>query len=383
MGAILSEELLGRVRSRAAGYDAANRFPEEDLAELADAGYLAAAVPAALGGSDLTVVELAHEQMRLAGAAPATALAVNMHQVWVAVARGLNAAGDHSADFVLSEAVAGEVFAFGISEPGNDLVLFGSTSEARPDGAGGYTFHGRKTFTSLSPVWTRLGTFGIDRTGAEPHSVFAFVERDEGGFEILDDWDTLGMRASRSCTTVLDGAHAPAERVVRRIPPGRTRDRFVLEIFGCFEILLGAVYVGIAERALEVAVAAVQERSSRKRGGAPLATDPDVRVRLARTAIALDGIRPQIDALARDLEAGVDRGERWLPQLSAAKFRAVEVARSVVQESLRAAGGSAYFAGSELSRLYRDVTAGMFHPSNDESVIGAWGDLLFGPIEPA
>ncbi len=177
--------LLERIHERAAEYDRDNRFPDEDFKELVEAGYLTALVPRELGGKGLTLEELTLEQMRLAGAAPATALAVNMHHVWMGVARSLHEAGDTSVDFVLRESAAGEVVAFGISEPGNDLVLFGSQSEARPDGAGGYSFYGTKIFTSLSPVWTRLGTFGTDSAGEDgPHSVFAFITREGGGVEV-------------------------------------------------------------------------------------------------------------------------------------------------------------------------------------------------------
>ena len=38
---VLTQDLLDRIRSRAAGYDASNSFFDEDLAELRDAGYLA------------------------------------------------------------------------------------------------------------------------------------------------------------------------------------------------------------------------------------------------------------------------------------------------------------------------------------------------------
>jgi alkylation response protein AidB-like acyl-CoA dehydrogenase len=379
---ILTEELLDRIRGRAATYDRENRFPDEDLDELKAAGYLTALVPQEYGGQGLNLQEMTREQMRLAGAAPATALAVNMHHVWVGVARGLHAAGDGSADFVLEEAAAGEVFAFGISEAGNDLVLFGSSSVAKPDGEGGFSFYGTKIFTSLSPVWTRLGTFGTDPTGPEPHSVFGFVSREGGGVQVKDDWDTLGMRGSQSCTTVLDGAHAPADRVVRRIPSGLTKDPFVFGIFANFEILLASVYTGIARRALDLAVGTVRGRTSMKNQGAPYSNDPDIRWRLADAAMALDGIYPQVDAVARDIDDGVDRGDLWMPQLSAVKSRATEVALRVVEQATRASGGSSYFTANELSRLYRDVLAGVFHPSDDESVHGAWANALLGPLVP-
>lgn len=381
--AYLSDEVLERIRGRAARLDRENAFFDEDLEDLRAAGYLTAMVPVELGGGGLTLQQLTLEQMRLAGAAPATALAVNMHQVWVGVANTVRAHGDSSMDFVLEEAAAGELFGFGISEAGNDLVLFGSSSEARPDGDGGYRFHGTKIFTSLSPAWTRLGTFGTDSSGDDgPHSVYGFVRRDDPGVTVKDDWDTLGMRASQSCTTILDGAHAPADRVVRRIPPGPTMDPLIFGIFANFEILLASVYTGVAQRAIEVATDTVKRRTSLKNQGAPYSNDPDIRWRLADAALALDGIYPQIELIARDVDALVDRGPRWMPQLSAVKSRATETALRVVEQCIRVSGGSSYFNRSELSRLYRDVLAGIFHPSDDESVHGAWANALLGPVVP-
>src|SRR5690554_3399286 len=149
---LLSDDLLERIRARASGYDSDNAFPHADLKELAAAGYLAALVPVELGGSGLTLLEVTREQARLATAAPATALAVNMHLIWTSIARMFRGRGDHSLDYVLTEAAAGEIYAFGISEPGNDLVLFDSATDARRQSDGGYSFTGIKIFTSLSPV---------------------------------------------------------------------------------------------------------------------------------------------------------------------------------------------------------------------------------------
>ena len=108
---VLPDSLLDRVRGRAAAYDRDNAFFHEDLGELAAAGYLKLFVPESDGGLGLGLAAAAQCQRRLATAAPATALAVNMHLVWTGVAQVLAARGDHSLDFVLQEAAAGEVFA--------------------------------------------------------------------------------------------------------------------------------------------------------------------------------------------------------------------------------------------------------------------------------
>ncbi|HEY0373906.1 MAG TPA: acyl-CoA dehydrogenase family protein, partial [Amnibacterium sp.] len=213
MRRLLDDDLLARIHERAAGHDRDNTFPEEDLAELRAAGYLAALVPERFGGAGLSLEQLTVEQTRLAASAPATALAVNMHLVWTAVAKTLTDRGDASLDFVLEEAARGEVFGFGVSEAGNDLVLFGSSTTARPLPDGGYAYTGTKTFTSLSPVWTRLGTFGLDTTSDDaPRIVWGFLDRAARGIEIVPDWDTLGQRATQSNTTHLDGVVVPADR---------------------------------------------------------------------------------------------------------------------------------------------------------------------------
>jgi len=375
----LDDDLLERIRSRAAGYDAANAFPDEDLAELRDAGYLRAGVPTELGGHGLSLRELAAEQRRLAGAAPATALAINMHLVWTSVAVVLRERGDDTLDWLLREAAAGEVFAFGISEAGNDLVLFDSGTTAEPLPDGGYRFAGRKVFTSLAPVWTRLGTFGRDDSSPDaPKLVYAFVER---GAEVvtLDDWDMLGMRATRSNTTSLEGAPAAADRVIRRLDPGPNPDPLVFAIFASFEVLIANVYAGLATRALELAAASASARTSRATG-LRAADDPVTRWKVAEAAIELDGLLIAADALARDVDEQAPHGRAWFAKLVGLKTRAARVAGDVVRRSAAIAGASSYRADAELARLQRDVVAAGFHPSNEDSAHRTVADAWLGPI---
>lgn len=381
---ILTDELLERFRERAAVHDRENTFPDDDLADLKDAGYLAILVPRELGGAGLGLAEASVLQQRLAGAAPATALAINMHLVWTGVAKVLADRGVDALRFVQEGAAAGEVFAFGISEAGNDLVLFGSGTDAAPLPDGGYAFTGTKIFTSLAPVWTQLGLHGLDATSEDaPQMVYAFVPRSEvqaGRVVVRDDWDTLGMRGTQSRTTELHAAVAPADRVVRRLAPGPNPDPLVFGIFSVFELLLASVYTGIARRALDLAVAAAGRRTS-KRTGKPYRQDPDIRWRIADMALAYDALPPQLESLARDVDELVDHGQRWFSLLAGVKHRAVTAAKSIVDEAVLVAGGSSYFSANELSRLYRDVLAGLFHPSDPESAHSTVATAWLGPLE--
>ncbi|MCR2762408.1 acyl-CoA/acyl-ACP dehydrogenase [Microbacterium sp. zg.B48] len=380
----LPDDLLERIRARAADHDRENTFPEQDLADLTDAGYLAILVPTDLGGAGLGLAEASVLQQRLAGAAPATALAVNMHLVWTGVAKVLADRGVTDLRFVQEGAAAGEVFAFGISEAGNDLVLFGSDTDAAARSDGSYAFTGTKIFTSLAPVWTWIGLHGLDTASPDaPKLVYAFVprsEQEQGRVLTRDDWDTLGMRGTQSRTTELHGAISPADRVVRRIDPGPSPDPIVFGIFSVFEVLLASVYTGIARRALDLAVQTAGTRRSKKTGKA-YSQDPDIRWRIAEMALAYDALPPELAAISRDIDDRADHGARWFSLLSGVKHRAVTMAKRVVDDAILVAGGSSYFSSSELGRLYRDVLAGLFHPSDPESAHATVASAWLGPIE--
>ena len=376
----LPDDLLERIRSRAAQVDADNVFPEQDLAELREAGYLRILVPTDRGGFGLGLEQAAVLQQRLASAAPATALSINMHLVWTGVAKVMQDRGIDDLAFVQTGAAAGDVFAFGISEAGNDLVLFGSDTQAVPQADGGYAFTGTKIFTSLAPVWNHLGLHGLDTSNPDdPKLVYAFVPRTEQ-VVTRDDWDTLGMRGSQSRTTELHGVVAPADRVVRSVAPGPNPDPIVFGIFSVFEVLLASVYTGIARRALNVAVETVQARRSKK-SGTTYSQDPDIRWRIADMALAYDALPMQIATIAHDVDAVADRGASWFFSLSGLKHRAVVMSKHVVDDAMLVAGGSSYFTRNELSRLYRDVLAGMFHPSDPESAHATAAALWLGPIQ--
>lgn len=378
---VLDPGLLDRIRSRAAGYDRDNAFFAEDLDELRAAGHLA----------PRSLLETARDQRLLAAHAPATALGVNMHLVWTGVARVLHERGDASLDWVLRDAEAGELFAFGISEPGNDLVLWDSRTAVEAvtlaDGGAGFAFTGTKVFTSLAPAWTRLGVFGRQDDGPDgPRLVHGFLTRAAAGDEVpgvttLDDWDALGMRATQSRTTRLDHAIVPASRISRFLPVGPGADPFVFGIFASFLLLIGSVYAGIADRALELGVEATRRRTS-MRTGRPSAQDPDLRWRVADAALALDAIGPDLETLASDVDGLVDHGADWFRRLAGAKHRATETARYVVDQATRLAGGGGYAAGGELARLQRDVLAGIHHPSDTESVHATVATNLLGALEP-
>lgn len=362
---ILSEDTLKRFRERAPGYDRENRFFQEDFDELRQAGYLTIPVPRELGGRGLTFAECMAEQRRLAYHAHATALAMNMHLYWVGVAADLWRAGDRSLEWLLRAAVKGEVFAAGHAERGNDLPLFLSTTRAERV-PGGYRFTGHKSFGSLTPVWTYLGLHAMD-TGdpAAPKIVHAFMPRATEGYSIKETWDVLGMRATASQDTVLQGAFVPDRYIARVVPPGFAgADQFVLSIFAWGLIGFANVYYGLARHALDTTVESLKTKTSIGLSRGALVHHPEVQHSVAEMVIELEGIGPQLDRIAEDWTNGVDHGGAWPVKIVAAKFRTAEAVWQVVDTALDLAGGYGIFTASGIERLFRDARLGRVHPAN-------------------
>ena len=360
----LNEEMLAHFDARAATYDRENRFFDQDFAELRSAKYLVMPLPKEFGGGGLSLAESCREQRRLAYYAPATALAVNMHLYWVGVAADLWRRGDTSLEWMLRDAAAGEIFAAGHAESGNDVpVLLSSTKAERVEG--GYRFTGHKHFGSLTPVWTRFGLHGMEMSDpSQPKIVHAFMPRDSAGYIIKETWDVLGMRATRSDDTLLENVFIPDRYVARVVPAGGAGvDAFVLSVFAWALMGFANTYYGLAKRALDKSVGAAKSKNSMALSRS-MAYHPEVQHAIAQMVIELESIGPHLDRIAEDWSNGVDHGAEWPAKLFAAKYHAVEGSWRVVDLGLDIAGGSGIFRSAGYERLLRDARLGRIHPAN-------------------
>jgi len=377
-GAVLTDEILVRCEERAAGYDQNNTFFDEDFNELRDAGYLTLPVPKELGGGGYTLAQMARDQRRLGYYAAPTALALNMHLYWLGCAADLWRSGDKSLEWLLEAAMRGDIFAAGHAEGGNDIPLLLSTTTAeRVDG--GYRFTGHKMFGSLSPVWTFLGVHGMDTSDpAAPKIVHAFLPRDSEGYVVRETWDTMGMRATRSDDTIIDGAFIPDKYVMRIVPAGAAGvDQFILTLLMWALTGFGNIYYGMARRALDMTVDSVKKKKSLAITRT-MAYHPGVQQAVAEMGIALETVEPQLELLANEWVEGKDYGAMWLVKLFSAKYHAVETSWRVVDRALDLGGGFSVFRRAGLERLFRDARLGRIHPANSMFTHEVVGKLLLG-----
>src|SRR5919206_330661 len=112
---------------------------------------------------------------------------------------------------------------------------------------------------------------------AAPKIVHAFVPRGTPGVTVKDTWDVLGMRATRSDDTILDGAFVPDRYVARVLPADFAgADLFIVGIFAWAECTFGSIYLGLAQRALDLTIESVGKKTSVAQLTRSMAYHPEV-----------------------------------------------------------------------------------------------------------
>lgn len=365
--AAAARALAPAMAERAAGHDEAGSFPEEDLEALAAGGFLGLLVPARLGGAGEGFGTYAAVAVELGRGNGSSALAYNMHaSVTGALAttpdelvRDLGGGDEALAarDAVLAAAAEGARYGVAMSERGAGARLSRlSTSYTPCDG--GWRIAGEKAFVTgaghvdayLVAARERAATGAAGGAGR----VSYFLVPAGPGVEVVESWDTLGMRATASHDLRLDVVVGP-EALLGGIEGAAVA---LAELMPQWLVAsYAAVYVGVAAAAVDEAGG-----QARRRGLAHLAA---VRGRLGRAEAAVAAARLVVLEAARLVEEAPGDAEtnRWVYR---AKLVAGDTAAAVASSMLEAAGASATRRGDPLERLYRDARCGALQPATSD-----------------
>jgi alkylation response protein AidB-like acyl-CoA dehydrogenase len=370
---INADELLARaaelgpdLAAQAADHDRDGSFVEDGVRRLRDAGLLALAVPAELGGGGATIRQTAAVQRELAHHCGSTALASSMHQHVTAFTAWRYRRGLPGAEATLRR----------IADDGILLVSTGGADFTHPRGEatkvdGGYRVSGRKVFASQAPAGTVMSTMFRYDDPEEGARVLNMAVPFGEGVTVLDNWDTLGMRGTGSHDVVIEDVFVPDERVHANRPYG-VIDPPLQVIVSIAMPIVSAVYLGVAEAAYRAAVEA----------SAPKADDPIVQRQVGlmahRLQIASWALDRALDEIGDDPEPSVHRMAAAL----AAKREIALAGIEVCDLAMDLGGGAGFYKGSVIERCYRDIRAVKFHPLTPEATLVHAGRLELGlPVD--
>ena len=380
---LLTDEMLTRFDERNPVYDRENRFFDEDGTSLRGPATCWPPSPPIWGAPASGWTTIPSSCAAWPTSRAATALATNMHCYWGGVAADLLRAGDDSCRWVLDKMVEGEVFCALHGEAGNDIpLLLAVASAARVDG--GWEISGHKIFGSLAPVWTYGGFHSMDVSDPEsPKVVHGFVRRDAKGLQIIDTWDTLGMRATQSQDTVLDRVFVRDDEIVLVCPPGfGGAGLFQVSIFAWALMGFASSYLGAAKRAFDLTVESMPKRSSIALTNS-MAHHPGVQHVVSDMRIAYDAAEAMLERTCADWAAGVQHPD-WPVRLVATRSFVIDQSFEIVDRALDLSGGAGAFKRNRLEQLFRDVRMGHFHPGNSLLAHELVGKLCLGinPDDP-
>jgi alkylation response protein AidB-like acyl-CoA dehydrogenase len=354
---------LGRTFAKRA--DAANdddRYVSDNMADLKAVGLMEAGVPRELGGGGADVDELAAMLRTLAYHCGSTGLAFSMHTHQVAIPAWRWTHQKLAAVEPLLKRIAAERLQL-LSSGGSDWI--GGSGKAEKV-EGGYRITGRKIFTSGAPTGDLLMTGAILDTPEGPMVLHFGVPMSSPQVKVLDTWHTMGMRGTGSHDVLIDGHVVPEAAVPLKRKASEWHPLFHIIATIAFPLVY-SVYLGVAERARDIAV----EHAKRKGPGRHT-------VELAgRMETELAGARMAVESMLAAVRLNAPSAAT-VNQVMIGRHLAERHAIAAVERAMEVAGGVGFYRSAGLERCFRDIQAARFHPLQSGPQAEYAGSLALG-----
>ena len=207
---------------RAVQHDQETTSPDENYAKLKEAGFYGLVAPKQYGGSGAGVLGWVVAAEELAQGCPSTAVSFNMHVATLATyLMKANFAENYKQRLANDVVRQNKLLAAILSEPGTTGLLpstFACATQARRV-EGGWRLNGRKGFCTMAQSADIINIFAHPEESADPENALSFLISPKlDGIRVEKNWNTLGMRATRSDNLVLDNVFVPEESLYCAIP---------------------------------------------------------------------------------------------------------------------------------------------------------------------
>jgi alkylation response protein AidB-like acyl-CoA dehydrogenase len=341
-------------------YDHEDEFPEPIVEKMKELGLFGVTIPEEYGGLGLDLTTYAMIVEELSRGWISISGIVNTHFIGSYLLMKFGT--DEQKEKYLPRMATGEIrAAFSLSEPelGSDVQAIKASATKGDDGT--YEINGQKMWVTNGLLSTLVFVLVKTDKDADPpyKGMTCFIaEKEPGvsentgeyaGLTVPPKIKKMGYKGVESTELVFDGYHCPAENILggeeAGVGQGFTQMMDALEVG---RVNVAARGVGIAQRALELALRYSQER---KTFGKEIAQHQAIQFKLADMATKVDAARLLTLRAARLKDAG----ERSDLEAGMAKLFASETGKEVVEDSFRIHGGYGYSKEYEVERLYRDA----------------------------
>jgi len=341
----LRDFLEAEVRPHVMKWDEAQEFPREVFQKLGELGFLGVLFPDEYGGAGLSYMDYQAIVEEIASVDPSIALALAAH----------NSLGSNHIFQFGSEAqrrkyiprlATGEwMAAWGLTEAEAGSDSSGTKTTAVRDGDG-WVLNGSKNFITNASVARVAVLMAVTDRSKRNRGISAFiVELDNPGIRVGKKENKLGMRASDTCTLVMEDCRVPLGNQLGEEGSGWVDS---MKILDGGRISIAALSVGLARGAFEAALAYSKQRHQ---FGKALSEFEAIQFYLAEMATDIDAARLLTERAAAAKDAGTP-----VTRLSAqAKLYASEAAVRVTDRAIQIHGGYGFTKDYPVEKYYRDV----------------------------
>lgn len=334
-----------RLRPDTMKFEAAGAYPAEIFTELAELGLMGMTAPATFGGSEADYVSYALALIEVAAADGALSTILSIQNSLI-VSALLKDGNPEQQQRFLPDLIGGRMigaFALTETDAGSDASAIRCRATRTDEG---YKLNGSKQFISSGKIAGLAIVFAVTDPDAGKKGISGFlVPTDRPGYHVDKVEHKLGQTASDTCALRFDDLHI--ESALRLGDEGRGYS-VALSNLEAGRIGIAAQSIGMAQAALEIAVAYARERRSM---GKPIIEHQAVGFRLADLASRLEAAR-QLVLHAASVK---DTGAPCLKEASMAKLVASETAEAVCSGAIQTLGGYGYLEEFGLAKIYRDM----------------------------
>lgn len=310
---------------------------------LGELGLTGMTLPSSFGGAELSYSDLSIVLEELAKYSVAYSVTVSVSTMVQSI---INEFGSQKQKETYLPALTSgqEIGAFCLSEShsGSDAAALRTTAKKTQ---GGYILNGSK-------MWITSGGIAktyivMARTGEEgPKGISAFIVRDgSSGLSYGKKEKKMGWRVSPTRELVFNNCFVPTENRLASEGKGFT---IAMSALDRGRITIGAIAVGLAQRALDEAVKYSLER---KQFNQVLFNFQGLQWMMADMACEVEASRLLVQAAASHF----DQGKFDAKLASMAKMKATDTAMSVTTEAVQIHGGVGYTQEYPLERFMRDA----------------------------
>jgi alkylation response protein AidB-like acyl-CoA dehydrogenase len=348
------EELRAAVRAvaedkiapHAAEVDERSEFPQAPYDALRAADFHAPHVPEEYGGvgADALATCIVIEEVARVCASSSLIPAVNK----LGTMPLLLAGSDEVRQRYPPPVASGEaMFSYGLSEreAGSDTASM--RTRAVRDGDD-WVINGQKSWITNAGVSAYYTVMAVtDPDGPRGRNITAFVlHADDAGFSFGEAEHKMGIKGSPTRELFFEKVRVGDDRRVGNVGEGL---QIALRTLDHTRVTIGAQAVGIAQGALDHALAYVKER---RQFGSAISEFQGVQFMLADMAMKLEAARQMVYVAA----AKSERDDADLPFFgAAAKCYASDVAMAVTTDAVQLLGGAGYVKDYPLERMMRDA----------------------------